>query len=397
MRSELRTCCSSHGHIDLDSQTASPHKRESNMETDIEEPHAQHSHRIEALTIWRHKIRGAEHAVLPNHTTRPNPLVVGDVVIASIFSPGFVYAVDRMTGRQRWRVRTDGLAGSTVTFAGGTLVAKTSHTLYALDPTTGFVKWTFCPYGTAPEWIYSTPTVHKGVVFIGDRTGKLHCLDVRSGKSVWWNQTSRARNSDVNATALIHKHSVIVATNAGRAVAYEATTGRQLWRTRLDGPCGWELCNFENKVVVPTYRSLYLLDPDNGEVVQRWNWGRSVINAFAAAPGALIAITETEASWRSVDVDNYHEAASIKGVRPGSVVFERPTSKYAWGLRWDKKTGLLYESRIDGFGILSASTGERVHDITTKKGELGPGLVDVQDNVIYLLSMDGSFYALNHP
>ena len=313
MRSELRTCCSSHGHIDLDSQTASPHKRESNMETDIEEPHAQHSHRIEALTIWRHKIRGAEHAVLPNHTTRPNPLVVGDVVIASIFSPGFVYAVDRMTGRQRWRVRTDGLAGSTVTFAGGTLVAKTSHTLYALDPTTGFVKWTFCPYGTAPEWIYSTPTVHKGVVFIGDRTGKLHCLDVRSGKSVWWNQTSRARNSDVNATALIHKHSVIVATNAGRAVAYEATTGRQLWRTRLDGPCGWELCNFENKVVVPTYRSLYLLDPDNGEVVQRWNWGRSVINAFAAAPGALIAITETEASWRSVDVDNYHEAASIKG------------------------------------------------------------------------------------
>ena len=79
------------------------------------------------------------------------------------------------------------------------------------------------------------------------------------------------------------------------------------------------------------------------------------------------------------------------------MVFERPTSKYAWGLRWDKKTGLLYESRIDGFGILSASTGERVHDITTKKGELGPGLVDVQDNVIYLLSMDGSFYALNHP
>jgi hypothetical protein len=57
----------------------------------------------------------------------------------------------------------------------------------------------------------------------------------------------------------------------------------------------------------------------------------------------------------------------------------------------------LYESRIDGFGILSASTGERIHDIRTKKSVLEPGLVDVQDNIIYLLSTDGSLYALNHP
>jgi outer membrane protein assembly factor BamB len=204
-------------------------------------------------------------------------------------------------------------------------------------------------------------------------------------------------NSDVNATALIHKHSVFVSNNAGVAVAYEATTGRQLWRTRLDGPCGWELCIFETKVVVTTRRSIYLLDPENGQVVERWNWRQRVIKAFAAARGALIAITETEASWRSVTTHKVNEAASIEGVRPGKVVFERPTSKYAWGLRWDNKTGLLYESRIDGFGILSASTGTRINDITRKGGELEPGLADVQDNVIYLLSMEGSLYALRHP
>jgi outer membrane protein assembly factor BamB len=363
----------------------------------MNEPLARHSHPIEELTVWRYKIRGADLAVLPNHTTRPNPLVVGDVVLASIFSPGFVCAFDRMTGRQHWRVQTDGLAGSTVTFADGILYAQTGHTLYALDPTSGAIFWTFCPYGTEHEWIYSAPTIHKELVFIGDRTGKLHCLDARSGKPVWWKQTSRSGNPDVNTTALVHKHSVIVASNAGLAVAYEAASGRQLWRTRLDGPCGWELCIFEKKVVVTTRRSIYLLDPENGEVVQRSNWRRSVIKAFAATKGSLIAIKETESSWLSANTDDVNDTASIAGVRRGNLVFERPTSKYAWGLRWDKKTGLLYESRIDGFGILSASTGERIHDIRTNKSVLEPGLVDVQDNIIYLLSTDGSLYALNHP
>ena len=363
----------------------------------MDESRAQHSHPLNELTLWRHRIRGAEYAVLPNRTTRPNPLVVGDVVVASIFSPGIVYAVDRATGRQRWRVRTDGLGGSTVTIASGILYATTSHTLYALDATSGHVKWTFCPYGTEHEWIYSAPTVHKDLAFIGDRTGKLHCLDARSGKPVWWKQTSRSGNPDINATALFHKHSVIVASNAGLAVAYEATTGRQQWRTRLDGPCGWELCIFENKVVVPTRRTMYLLDPENGEVVERWRWRDSVIKAFAAARGALVAITESEASWRSITTERVHEAANIKGVRRGKMLFERLTSKYAWGIRWDKRTGFLYESRIDGLGILSTATGERIHNITPKKGELHPGLADVQDDVIYLLSMDGSLYALNHP
>lgn len=363
----------------------------------MNELHAPHTHPIGELTIWRHRIRAAEHAILPNYTARPNPLVAGELVIASIFSPGIVCAVDRTTGNHRWNGRTGGFAGSTVTFANGTLYAKSSHTVYALDATSGQVKWTFCPYGTGHEWIYSTPTVHRKMIFVGDRAGKFHCLDTGSGETVWWKQMNRSRNSDVNATARIHKQSVIVATNAGLAVAYHAATGRQLWRTRLDGPCGWELSIFESKVVVPTHRSLYLLDTEDGKVVERWNWGRSVVKAFAVTPRAIVVITETEASWRSVKPDNVDEAATIRGVRPGNVVFEHRTSKYAWGIRWDRKTGFLYESRIDGFGILNATTGERIHNITAKRGELFPGLADVKDNVIYLLSMSGSLYALNHP
>jgi outer membrane protein assembly factor BamB len=132
----------------------------------MHESPAQHNHLIDDLTLWRHRIRGAKLAVLPNYSNRPNPLVVGDAVVASIFSPGIICAVDRKTGRQRWRIRTDGLAGSTVTFANGTLYAKTSHTIYALNASSGHVKWTFCPYGRKHEWIYSAPTVHKEMVFV---------------------------------------------------------------------------------------------------------------------------------------------------------------------------------------------------------------------------------------
>src|SRR6202035_546298 len=96
--------------------------------------------------------------------------------------------------------------------------------------------WSFCTYGTAGEWIYSSPSAHENHVYIGDRKGYLHCLDAESGKTIWKRRTNRAVNDDVNSTPVLMHGLVIISTNAKTAVAYEALSGKLAWKQELDGP-----------------------------------------------------------------------------------------------------------------------------------------------------------------
>ena len=353
---------------------------------------------IDDLTIWRHQIRAAEHAVLPPSTSRPNPLALADLVVASVFAPGAIYAVDRDTGKRRWRLRTGALAADNVTYADETLYGMTSQTLFALDPATGHVRWTFCPYGTGHEWMYSSPTVKDGRLFIGDRAGLFYCLSTKTGGWIWWKQTSRARNRDVNATAIVCDDLAIVAGNSGLAVAFEAATGRQVWRTKLDGPATGELCLFQRHVLVATRRSVYLLSPSDGEVIHNWGWkGKEVKSVATANEKIFVVVQGREKSVNGRVGSLANESARLICFRMDRVIFEQAASQFTSALRWDRSSGDLYESRIDGFGIIDGRTGVRTHEIKSRDGLLHPGLADIRDGIIYLLSMKGVMYALRHP
>src|SRR5262245_57198924 len=57
--------------------------------------------RPDALVVWTASV-GATRFPLSPDAIRPNPVVVGDLVLCSTFSPGTVVAFDRKTGAQRW-------------------------------------------------------------------------------------------------------------------------------------------------------------------------------------------------------------------------------------------------------------------------------------------------------
>lgn len=129
------------------------------------------AHRVEDLAIWCTQLPDVDWGILPPSTTRPNPCVAGERLFVSVFSPGAICALDRSTGNLVWRREMQSLGSEAVVFEGGLLFAKSSHTLYALDPSTGESRWEFCPYGDKGEWIYSHPVLNEGRLFIGDRAG----------------------------------------------------------------------------------------------------------------------------------------------------------------------------------------------------------------------------------
>jgi hypothetical protein len=70
-------------------------------------------------------------------------------------------------------------------------------------------------------------------------------------------------------------------------------------------------------------------------------------------------------------------------------------------MRWDASTNLIYESRIDGFGIIEPQTGERRCNIVAEEGDheslSQPSLAEVHNNTIYLLGGRGAVLAMRHP
>ena len=79
-------------------------------------------------------------------------------------------------------------------------------------------------------------------------------------------------------------------------------------------------------------------------------------------------------------------------------------------LRFDAATGMVYESRLDGIGIIDPVTGRRIHHITSESG-FSPALPDVDGGTIYALAIEphipqdqekpstwmGVLVALRHP
>ena len=367
---------------------------------EIEQPEAGRQHLLGALQVWKHSLPASGQAVSPPRTQHPNPLVVGDSVIASVFSPGTISSVDKKSGQARWSYKVDGYAGEQVVHAAGRLYAKSSRTLYCLDPARGTPHWSFSPVEKGRETIYSAPTYHRDRVFIGDRAGMFHCLDASSGKPVWSQKLSARDNNQVNTTAAIHDEVVVMGCNAGVVVAYQIATGRVVWEQSIDGPCTSEILARGGKVFVTTWHSIYGLDASTGKIDFHKNWPSLNIRAVALCGDSLIIVLNPVMGvTRRKRNDPPADLPKMVGFRGESQLFEVEAAEFVVGIRFHGDSGLLYESRIDGLGIIDPATGRRLHNIYTDDTLLNCGLVDIDDGRIYAMvsDMEGAIYCLRSP
>ena len=356
---------------------------------------------LKDVLVWRRKLPGVEIAVSPPFTGRPNPAVTASRLIASTFSPGALVAVDRSTGRRVWSTETLPYGSSSVLAHGDVVFAKTYSTLRALDAESGREQWAVCPYGDHFSWIASSPTVSDGRLFIGGTGNRIYCLDARSGAFLWWKLVSKDIAHNVISPPVVVGPAVIAVSNAGFAVAYRAIDGRQIWRRKLDGPTIREPHVVAGRLAIATSKSLYLLSPDDGSLARRRTWRGHEIGAFAANEDTVFLIVEKECRFRGRKYDfttvitEDHDERLI-ALRDGDDVFEHPAPVYVQGLRCSPETGLLYESRYDGLGIIDPTTGERMFNLPLKgKGTLS--LVETRAGMIYALRERGEILALRHP
>ena len=153
---------------------------------------------------WKFKTEGERrfaakhlHGAEPAAETMPDPFdsFLSSPVIANglvYFGSGDnnVYALDATTGTLKWKFKTGDVVHASPALANGTIfIGSWDSYFYALDATTGKEKWRF-KTGEDPDThnqqgIQSSAAVADGIVYFGCRDSNFYAVDAATGKQLW--------------------------------------------------------------------------------------------------------------------------------------------------------------------------------------------------------------------
>ena len=181
---------------------------------------------------------------------RSTPAVVDGVVYVGGVD-GYLYALDAVTGTNRWKFKTQGnsdfpageIYHAPAVANGVVYFGSRDYALYAVDALTGKRKWRHEYAGT---WAYNSPAVADGVVYAGtSMNGYLSALDALTGKQKWqFNITVEEYSSPAIVDGIAYfgggdclpfdaHNNLKLLPDYLHAV--DAATGKEKWRFRVGG------------------------------------------------------------------------------------------------------------------------------------------------------------------
>jgi outer membrane protein assembly factor BamB/tRNA A-37 threonylcarbamoyl transferase component Bud32 len=149
-----------------------------------------------------------------------SPAVANGVVYVSSDK---LYALNASTGTLKWVYNTGGGGSSPAVANGVVYVGSGDYKLYALNASTGQTLWTSAPTGAG---IISSPAVANGVVYVGSFDHKLYAFDASTGQTLW---TSTPSGDRILSSPAVANGVVYVGSLDHKLYAFNASTGTILW------------------------------------------------------------------------------------------------------------------------------------------------------------------------
>ena len=140
--------------------------------------------------------------------------VVGEISMS-------LYAVDTVTGEERWRYAAASVTAAPAVAGGMAVVSTAEGFLIGLDAATGEERW-------RTTITTSSAALLDGMAYVGSETGNLAAVDAATGEIVWQVDTGDHRN----ANAVVADGIVYVGAGSldGSLSAYDAETGALRWQ-----------------------------------------------------------------------------------------------------------------------------------------------------------------------
>lgn len=189
--------------------------------------------------------------------------LVADGILYSGGSDGLLYAVDATTGDVKWRVGGFELIETATAIAGDTIIAGGFNgRVVALDRHSGNEQWTY----DAGTYVFAAPLVADSQVFVATFKA-LHALDLATGRAHWSTPLGDVL-ATTSAPALAAGRLFV---SSGQTLfALDASSGREMWRVDKATPF-WGLALGQGQVYVGNGDGrLYAYDQASGD--ERWTF-----------------------------------------------------------------------------------------------------------------------------
>jgi outer membrane protein assembly factor BamB len=156
-----------------------------------------------------------------------SPVIGSDGTIFIGADDGKVYAIDGTTGVIHWAVtvQSEGVDSSAAIGFDGTIYVGAGESVVALDPLTGTEKWRFATAGD----VESSPTIGSdGTLYVGADDARVYALDSSTGALKWYFTFPDDSDTD-SSPALGTDGTVYVGSDKGTLYALDGQTGNLKW------------------------------------------------------------------------------------------------------------------------------------------------------------------------
>jgi len=252
-----------------------------------------------------------------------------------------------------------------------------SHTGYSTSkaPNTNNTIWTY----TTGNWLYSSPAVADGRVYIGSKDAKVYCLNASTGAFIW----SYTTGNCVESSPAVADGRVYVGSIDGKVYCLNASTGEFIWSYVTYNTFSSPAIT-DGKVYIGSSGGgkVYCLNASTGEFI----WGYITVNGENSSPAVADGRVYIGSMDGKVYCLNASTGAFIWRFTTGTTdeVFSSPAVV----------DGKVYVgSRDYKVYCLNASTGEFIWNFTT--GNLVYSSPAVADDRVYIGSHDTKVYCLN--
>lgn len=181
-----------------------------------------------------------------------------------------ISAYDAHTGKSLWKYQTRNSIKNTIAYENGIVVTQdAASNLYAIDATTGKLKWEQKLILEAFPYTCEGLTISNGVVYAG--TGKgLAAYQLETGNLIWRNSEWQ-KNEAATTTLTVAGNVLISASQWNGLYANDIKTGKFLWKITENGMSdrGASPVYTDGKLYITSRKHLFIIDPKDGTILQQ--------------------------------------------------------------------------------------------------------------------------------
>ena len=186
------------------------------------------------------------------HAFWSTPVSDGTLIYAASMDH-HVYAFKQENGSQVWK--SDDLGGALTGKPAldpkgvmyiGTLGKKEDSKMMALDAASGKVLW----QTSAKGWVWASPVISGELVIFSDMNGNIYAVEATSGTIKWQIQPDTTGKGAITAAPVVNEDTLYFASQAGILYAVDLATGNPLWNKTIGGKIYSDLVINGDKILI---------------------------------------------------------------------------------------------------------------------------------------------------